>query len=174
MVPLGLAGLATSTPLSGRSPWAASSAAGDSANRGCRHLDRHRFAAERVQHVAIGRVARTGDRYPVARLEHRQERQHESRGGAGREHDAFGIDHDAVSFGVMTRNAPAQRCIAERRRVANSTGGKRGLRRRKCRRRRGGRRLADFHMNYPPAGRLKARRRRNHIHNHECRYVAAR
>src|ERR1700674_4885363 len=81
IVPFGLAGLAASTPLSGRSRWAAITASGARAKR---------VAAERGEHVAVGRVARARNGDPVARLEHGEERQQESGRGAGGHNDAAG------------------------------------------------------------------------------------
>ena len=59
MVPVGLAGLATSTPASGARACAARSMSPVIAQRVCRRgLDQHRLAAERGQDVAVRRIAR--------------------------------------------------------------------------------------------------------------------
>ena len=97
MVPVGLAGLATSTPLSGALRCAAISISGVIAQRvGRRGLDQHRLAAERREDMAIGRIARHRDRDAIARIEQREERQDESGRRAGGDDDARRIDLDGV------------------------------------------------------------------------------
>src|SRR5215510_10025365 len=81
MVPVGLAGLATSTPLSGVRRWVAI--------RASTGIDQ-RLAAERREDMTVRRIARARDRDPVTRLEQRQKRQDEGRRGAGGHHDLLG------------------------------------------------------------------------------------
>ena len=174
MVPVGLAGLATTTPLQRLAP-----VLGDQRFRRQRParlrrcLDQHRLAAERGQNVPIRRIAGIGQRHPVARLEQRQESQDESAGRAGRHHHACRIESEIVSILVMARDPRPQRRDAERFGVADAAMRKRGLRRLDRRRRRGRRRLADFHMDDAGAQRLALRRRRHHVHNDERRNIAA-
>ena len=96
--------------------------------RRARGFDQHRLAAERGQDMPVWRIARHRDRHPVARLEHRQERQNESAGRAGRDHDAFGIDRAAVSIAVVFGDPRAQRGNAERGRVIDPRRIERGMR----------------------------------------------
>ena len=139
-----------------------------------RGFDQHRLAAERGEDMAVRRIAGHGDRNAVARLEHRQERQDEAAGRAGRDHDPFGIDRAAVSIAVMPGDPRAQRGDAERRGIIDPPAIERGMCRRKRRPRRRRRRLADFHVNDMAAGRFDARRRRHHVHHHERRNIAPR
>ena len=132
-----------------------------------RGLDQHRLAAERGQDMAIGRIAGHGDRHPVARLEHRKERQDETAGRARRDHDPLGVYGTAISIAVVPGDPRAKRGNAERGGVVDPSliegrvGGRdRRFRRRRCR-------LPDFHVNDMPAGRLDPRRRRHHVHHHE-------
>ena len=174
MVPVGLAGLANRSPASGFARWAAISACGVSAQRFCgRDLDRHRLAAERREDVAVGRIAGTGDGDPVARLEHGEEGEQEARRGAGRHHDAAGIDVDAVALAVVRGDAPAQRRDAQRFGIADPRGSQGRMGRGPRGRRRGRRRLADLHMDDSPARCFEPRRRRHHVHHHEWLHVAA-
>ena len=81
MVPVGLAGLPTSTPFSGVLRCAASKRlAGQRMARVARRLDQHRLAAERGEDVAVRRIAGHGHRDAIAGLEHRKERQDERAG----------------------------------------------------------------------------------------------
>ena len=126
MVPVGLAGLATSTPLSGFCRCAAISASGDSTQRVVgRGLDQHRLAAERGQDVAVRRIAGIGERHPVAGLEQRQERQDEAAGRTGGDHHAAGIEREAVGVRIVAGDARAQRRHAERLGIADAAVGER-------------------------------------------------
>src|SRR5882757_8935373 len=78
MVPVGLAGLATSTPLSGARRCASMRVSGVMAKR---------VAAELLEDVPVGRIAGHRDRNPVAGLEQRQERQDEARRRSGGHND---------------------------------------------------------------------------------------
>ena len=138
-----------------------------------RGLDQHRLAAERGQDVTVRRIARHGDRHAVARLEHREERQDEAAGRAGRDDDPRRVDVDSHRHrGNAARCArAARRCRAPRysrsARVERRMGGRdRGLRRR----RRG---LPDLHVNDMAAGRLDPRGGAHHVHHHERRNIAA-
>ena len=71
-------------------------------------LDLHHFEVERLHDVAIGRIARSGDRDPIAGIEHGKESQVEARGRAGRYRDPRRRDVDAVMLGVMCCNRLAQ------------------------------------------------------------------
>src|SRR5215470_9448238 len=104
MVPVGLAGLATSTPLSGARRCAATSVSGVIAKR---------VAAERLEDVPVGRIARDRDRHPVAGLEQRQECKDESRRGASRNDDPRRIDRHAIALVIVSPDARAQRWDAE-------------------------------------------------------------
>ena len=79
-----------------------------------------RLDAERLQDVAVGRIARRRDGDPLARIEEAQESQDEPGRGARRHHDPLGRDADAVGFPVMPRDPLAQRRDAERLRVADA------------------------------------------------------
>ena len=174
MVPVGLAGLATSTPASGFFACAARRLSPVMAKRVVGvGLDQHRLAAERRQDVAIRRIARIGDRHAVARLEHRQKRQDESGRRAGGHDHAVGAHRHAIGLGIVPRDARAQRRNAERLGVAQRALAEHGLHRRNRGRRRADRRLADLHVNDLAARRLDPGRRRHHVHHHERRHVAA-
>src|SRR5438132_1700367 len=95
MVPVGLAGLATRTPLSGA--------------RRSGGLDQHRLATECLEDVAIGRIAGNRDRHPVTRLEQSEERQDEAGRRSGRDDDPRRIDYHAIALLIVTRDARAQR-----------------------------------------------------------------
>ncbi len=148
--------------------------AGQRMTRLARGLDQHRLAAERGQDMPIRRIAGHRDRDAVARLEHRQKRQDEPAGRAGRDHDPLGIDRAAVSIAIMPGDPRAQRGNAERRGIIDPPAVERGLRGRDRGLRRRRRRLADFHVNDMAAGRLDAGRRRHHVHHHEGRNIAPR
>ena len=137
------------------------------------HRDRHRLAAQRCQHVAIGRIARAREGDAVARLEHGEKRQHEPCRRPGGNNDAFGIDRLPVALAVIARDPPPQRRDAERLRVVDFPRRERCLRRRDGLRGRRRRRLADLHVDDVPAGRPQPRRRRDHVHYHEGRHVAS-
>ena len=109
MVPVGLAGLATSTPCSGLLRCAAISASAVSAWRlRSIRLDQHRLAAERRQDVAIGWIAGHRDRHPVAGIEQRQERQDEAAGRAGGHDDTACIERQSVCLAIILCNARPQ------------------------------------------------------------------
>ena len=174
MVPVGLAGLATTTPCNGlRRCSAISDFADKRPARLRRRLDEHRFAAERGQNVPIRRIAGIGQRHPVARLEQRQKRQDEAAGRPGGHHHARRIENEIVSVVVVTRDSRPQRRDAERLGVADAAMRERGLRRLDRRGRRRRRRLADFHVNDAGTLRLALRRRRHHVHDDERRNIAA-
>ena len=142
--------------------------------RAGRDPDHHRFAAQRGEDVAVRRIARARDRDPVARLEHREERQDEAGRRTRRHDDALGLDRHAMRLGVMPRDAVAQRRHAERRGIADVAGIERRPRGRDRGRAARCGRLADLHVDDAPALRLDAGRRRHHVHHHEGRHVAAR
>ncbi len=174
MVPVGLAGLPISTPLSGARRCAASSMSGVIAQRvACVRLDQHRLAAERGQDMAIGRVAGHCDRHPVAGLEQREKGEDEAAGRAGGDDHAIGIDRYAVGIGIVAGNARPQRRNSERLGVADSPGRERSARGGDRSRRCGRRRLPDLHMDDAAARVLDAGGRRHHVHHHERRHVAA-
>ena len=170
IVPVGLAGLATSTPLQrrlamrGQQRVAGQRVAGVGVG-----LDLHRHAAERGEDVAIGRIARHRDRDAVAGLEHRQERQHEGARGAGGDDDALGVDRTAIGLVVVLGDPRPQRRDAERRGIADRALLQRGMRGldRGARRRGGG--LADLAMDHMAAGGFDPLRGRHHVHHHERR-----
>ena len=112
-------GLPTSTPLSGVRRWASSSMSRrDRPARRRRGFDQHRLAAERLEDVAVRRIARHRDRDAIARLEQRQKGEDESGRRAGGDDHARGIDGNAVGLVVVPRDARAQRRNAERLGVA--------------------------------------------------------
>ena len=174
IVPVGLAGEATITPLSGCARCCASRLSPVIDQRvSARGFDPDRLAAERGEDMAIGRIARQRHRDPIARFEGGKEGEHEAGRRAGGDDDALRIDVEAMPFGIGARDAPPQRGDAERLGIAVRTalerrahGGDRG-------RRRAGRGLADLHMDDPAALRLEPRRRRHDVHHHERRHVAA-
>ena len=174
MVPVGLAGLATSTPASGFLAMRGAQAFAGDGKAGRRvGLDQHRLAAERGEDVAIRRIAGIGDGDAVARLEHRQKRQDESGRRAGGHDHAVGAHRHAIGFRIVPRDARPQRRNAERLGIAQRALAEHGLHRRDRRRRRAHRRLADLHVNDLAARRLDPGRRRHHVHHHERRHVAA-
>ena len=110
MVPVGLAGLATRMPASGRCACAARKLSPVIAQRAAAAgLDQHRLAAERGEDVPIGRITGVGDRDAVARLEQRKKSQDEAGRRAGGDDDAIGLDADALDLVVVTRDARPQR-----------------------------------------------------------------
>ena len=91
MVPLGLAGEATTTPLSGLTRCWASRVSPVIDQRVARvRLDPDRLAAERREDVAIGRIAGQRHGHAVAGLESGEERENEARRGAGGDDNAAG------------------------------------------------------------------------------------
>ena len=86
-------------------------------------LDQHGFEIERRQDVAVGGVARGGERDPIARLEGGKKRQLKGRRGAGRDDDVGGLDRDAVLFAVMAGDRLAQGRDAERVGIADAVFG---------------------------------------------------
>ncbi len=116
MVPVGLAGLADQHALaSGVAPVRVKQhVRRDRPARRCRGFDQDRLAAERLEDVAIRRIAGHRDRDAIAGLEQREEGEDEAgRRPRGRDH-ARGLDCDAVGFGVVARDARTQRRNAER------------------------------------------------------------
>ena len=174
MVPVGLAGLATRSPASFCLRCSASTASGVTAQRvDVVGLDQHRLAAERLEDVAIGRIAGIGDADAVAGLEHRKKSQDETRRRAGGDDHPRRIEIDIIGLAIMARDPRPQRADAERLGVAKRPieRAPRGLDRGP---RRGRGRLPDFHVNDMMAGGLDARGRRDHVHHHEGRNIAAR
>ena len=108
--------------------------------------DRHGFEPERLQDVAIGRIAGRRDGDALARIEKAQEREHEARRGSRGDEDALGRDRDAIGFGVVPGDAFAQRRDAERLRVADAPCLQRGLRGFAGGARSRGRGLPDLHV----------------------------
>ena len=76
-------------------------------------LDQHRLAPERLEDMAIGRIARHRDRHPVAGLEQGEEREDKPRRRSGCDDDPRRIDRYVVALMVMPRDARAQRRDAE-------------------------------------------------------------
>ena len=146
--------------------------AGQGVTRLVRGLDQHRLATQRREDMAVGRIAGHGHGNPVAGSEHRQKCQNEPARRAGGDHDPVGVDRTAVSILIMPADSGPQRGNAERRRIIDPGFIERRMGRRYRDLRGRGRRLADFHMDHMPAGRLDARRRRHHIHHHERGDVA--
>ena len=131
MVPVGLAGLATTTPASGVCAVRGDQRLGR--QRPARlggGLDQHRLAAERGEDVPVGRIAGIGQRHPVARLEQRQERQDETARGAGGDHHARRVEREIIGVGVVAGDSRPQAGDAERLGIADAAVHERGLRRR--------------------------------------------
>src|ERR1700675_965618 len=84
-----------------------------------RGLDRHRFDAKSLQNVAIGWIARRGDRHARARIEKREGRQGEAAGRTGRDGYSFGRHLYAMGVAVMLRDPRAQAWAAERLGIAD-------------------------------------------------------
>ncbi len=119
MVPVGLAGEPTTTPLSGRARCAASSVLPVIDHRVCAVVSIHdRLAAQRGEDMAIWRIARQRHGDAVTRLESGEKRQHEAGRGAGGDDDASWIDVEAMPFGIGAGDAPPQRSDAERLGIA--------------------------------------------------------
>ncbi len=120
MVPEGLAGLMTSTPLSGRSAWTRSTASAVITQpAGGIRLDLHRLDAESLQDVAVGGIAGRGDGHAVAGVEQSEEAEDEPARRSRGDHDPLGRDADLVGVAVVPRDALAQRGHAQRLRVAD-------------------------------------------------------
>ena len=174
MVPVGLAGLATTTPASGFLRCSAISALADSAQRvSAGGLDQHRLAAERGEDVPVRRIAGIGQRHPVARLEQRKERQDEAARGAGGDHHARRVEREVVGLAVVAGDSRAQDWDAERLGIADAAGASAACAAAIARCRRGRRRLAHLHMHDAGALGLQLRRRRHHVHDDERRHIAA-
>ncbi len=77
------------------------------------------FDAKSLQNVAIGWIARRGDRHARARIEKREEHQSEAARRAGRDGYSFGRHLDAMGVAVMPRDPRAQAWAAERLGVAD-------------------------------------------------------
>ena len=106
MVPVGLAGLATRTPLSGLRRCSASSASGVIAQRVSAEVWISTGSQpSAVQDVPVWRIAGIGERDAIAGLEHRQEREDESARRSGGYDDPRRIDREAVLLGIVPRNA---------------------------------------------------------------------
>ena len=101
MVPVGLAGLATSTParsgveVAGRRLEAVLRPGGDA----------DRLEVERAQDVAVARIAGLADRHLLAALEERGEGEDEGGRRAGGHHHPAGVEVDAVPVAVEPRDA---------------------------------------------------------------------
>ena len=145
-MPVGLAGLATSTPASGASRCASSTCSAVSAQRvSGADRDLHRDEAERLQDVAVGGIGGRGHGDAVARVEGAEEDQVEAAGGAGRHHHARRRELDAVGLAIVARDPLAERPDAERLGIAEAAlqGLGRGAEHRRRRRRAG---LSDLHV----------------------------
>jgi hypothetical protein len=170
MVPVGLAGLATTSPASGFLRCSAISALVDSAQRVSALVS---ISTGSQPNVPIRRITGIGQRHPLARLEQRQKRQHETAGRPRGHHHAHRIEREIVGVAVMTSDSRPQRGNAERLGIADAAMRQRRQRRLPCRRRRGRRRLADFHVQDPRTLGLQRRRRRHHVHDDKRRHIAA-
>ena len=175
MVPVGLAGLATTRPLrpccrvqlgdlldGGLEP-------GLRAGRDLDHL-----AAQRGEHVAVAGVARPGHRDPVADLERREEREQEPAAAAGGHDDLVGVDVDAVRPLVVAGDRLAQLEDPDRGRVAERVGALQQPDRLVAdRRRRPAARLAGQQVEQVAVGAPPLRCRRQQVHDVERRHVGA-
>ena len=73
-----------------------------------RRFDADRLAAERRENMPVRRIAGQRHRDPIAGVEGREKGEHEARGGARRDDDAFGSDVEAVPLGISARDPPPQ------------------------------------------------------------------
>ncbi len=127
-------------------------------------LDLDSREAERLQDVAVGRVAGRGHGDPLARIEGAEKDQVEAARGAGRHHHPRRRQIDAVGLAIVAGDPLAERHDAERLRVAEAAalqrfGGrsKHGAWRRRPR-------LPDLHVDHGSPGRFERGRRRQHVH----------
>ena len=174
MVPLGLAGEATTTPLSGAARCRGEqSFAGHRPTRRCVGFDPDRLATERRQNVAIGRIAGQRHRHAIACFESSKECQDEACRGTGGDDNPGRIDVEPVPFAHRPTRCAGAATPCRGFRYSRGARRQRGTRRRDrgCRRARRG--LADFHVDDPAPLRLEAGRRSHHVHHHEWRHGAA-
>ena len=135
--------------------------------------DLHRHNVEGPQDVAVGGVARGGQRDPVPRLERRQEGQQEPGRGAGGDHDPIRRQAEAVALAVVLGDSPAQRRNPQGHRVADLLGLQRVPRRLDHPPWGGGRRLADLQVQHVAMGRLALGGGGHDIHHDEWRDLPA-
>ena len=174
MVPVGLAGLATTRPASGFFRCSAISALADSAQRVSAEVSISTGSQPSAREdMPVWRIAGIGQGHPVARLEQRQERQHETARRTGGDHHARRVEREAVGVAVMAGDSRPQAGDAERLGIADAAVRQRRLRRLPRRRRRGRRRLAHLHMQNVGTLGLQSRRRGHHVHDDERRHIAA-
>ena len=83
-------------------------------------IDGHEIEGQ--QDIAIGGIARCGERDPVTRLEGGEKTEHEGAGGARRHHHPPRIQIEAVAMAVMRRDRGAQGRDAERLGIAETDG----------------------------------------------------
>ena len=125
IVPVGLAGLATSTPLSGACAVRRHQRLGrDRPARRRAGLDRTGIAAERREDVAVGRIAGHRDRDPVAGLEQAEKGEDEAARRAGGDDHPLGIDIEPIGFRVVAGDARAQRRDARAPRYSRAARGR--------------------------------------------------
>ena len=105
--PVGLAGLANSTPFERLLPMRFRQMRGGEMPCAV-ELDLDHLDAERRQDVAVGGIAGCCDRDAVADVEHRQEGQVEGGRGAGRHGDPAGRDLEAVVLAIVRGDRLAQ------------------------------------------------------------------
>ena len=130
-------------------------------------LDADGLEIERLQDVAVARIAGIADRHPVAALEEAGEGEDERRRRARRHHHPARIEVDAVPVAVEPGDPRPQLREAERDGIAERP---RRHRRGEGRPRGGGRRrprLADLHVDDRPAPRLLGPRGLHHVHHNE-------
>ena len=121
IVPVGLAGEPTTTPLSGRTRCCASRLSLVIDQRVAALVSmQDRLAAQRGEDVAIGRIAGHRHRDAIARLESSEKREHEAGRGAGGDDDPLRIDVETVPFGIGARDAPPQRSDAQASRYSHA------------------------------------------------------
>ncbi len=130
-------------------------------------LDPDDVEIQRAQDVAVGRIARIGQRDPLASIENRQKRQDEAAGRSRRHHDAVGIDRAAVPVLIVPGDPAAQAGqphgvgIADQVPVQRRAGGgQRSVGRR-------GARLADLQVQDVATGSLALVGRTHHVHDDE-------
>ena len=112
-------------------------------------IDLDRRAAERLQRVAVGRIAGPRDADAVARREQGDEHRGQAGARAAGQQHALGRDLDAVRLRVVARDALLQR---RRKPVAARVAVEARVRRRARAGRDAGRRLAEVHRDHRQAG----------------------
>ena len=134
-----------------------------------RGRQQHRLEAQRLQRVAVGRIAGIGQRYPVAHVEGGEEGENDPGRAPGGDDDAVRRQGEAVALAIEGGDALAQRQHTVGFGVADLLGGQRGLRRVQDRLRRARAGLARLHVEDPRALCRTRRRGLENLHREEGR-----